>query len=1268
MKTRGKKRLFSFLLAVMMLINSTPVSLMADTLKENAFVLVVESHGALVIAPEYITYTEGETIRQALINSGHTFTGIENEWIEEINGVDGKYTRFDEDGEFNLNKQASEISYYRISEDTDGTPTEGLQKLMTAMAEYKEKPSDVQAAAKEEYETASQQFVGIDSSSAAVLADDLNQAMSDYENSQAGATYPVSFTDGKNLHTGVSVTATNSYGKTWEESENGILNLPAGDYSFCIGKDGLKVEGSMTVSGEMAVTAALPTELWLETDTFRLSGSYGADDNKDSTFRDDEFSLGEWNGREIVVPVMDTFTGKIYSYAEYKESLLKNLPTLTAVYESAKTGEKMEENIPFESLTSGVANVLKKGAKGNRVIYRVSSVGEDGYTYSQDYTVTFDRIPTLLSLKVSDQDGTDQVATSVFDSNLMEYTYKVLSTTTSVTIEGTALDSSYEVYVNGIKASEGVAVPVASGEETVIPVVVKAGEYENTYTLTIQPGAGQKINFLAENKEVTVEVVNSNGEMIPYAKFSDGNGNRYQYVLVPGETYSYIATIGTYYHQADEFTIEDLAGSTITVDVKAEDWLTGMYFGSASSPANKGDIQMDAAFAAKDHLYQVECVDTEHLPYIWVNSSSDYTIQGIYKQIHSASLYMGKEKIVEINAGASEGTELKRFLMAKNPHENKLVVRLSKVVSGTTYYQDYEIMFNRTLTLQNISAECDKLAASLVQEDGTVGFNPYVKEYWVTVSMAATEFYVSTECNKGSLAYGEESIGYRVLIDEKNVTEEGGASIKLSGTIETQDVTVTVENDKAPNGASDYILHVLKSPPVEASFKLNPEDALLAMYETMSGQRLWPGENGVFQLCEGYSYQYSLTKAGYISNSGILDVTRNDENQLVVLNGEEEYIVTESGENGGAVEIDWELLEAPANEEINAGMESSWSNFRGNEDNNAVTDAKTPISAEDGTLYWANQIGKGFDSDAVGSPIIVNDELITYAGDTIYRIDAVSGEIIKTGKMDHKSAFSITPPSYYEGMVFVALSNGTVQAFNAVTLESLWIYYNPLGGQPNCPITVKDGYLYTGFWNGEKEDADFVCLSVTDENPSEEKEEKCASWYYRVKGGYYWAGSYVSEDITIVGTDDGTSGCTGQSSSLLLFDTKTGELLDSWAGLDGDIRSTVAYDTATDAYYFTSKGGTFYSVQVNNTQDGWKFTENWNVKLSNGTDSTPMSTSSSSVYNGRAYVGVSGEGQFSAYSGHNITVIDLTKRAIAYRVETQGYPQTSGLLTTAYEE
>lgn len=55
------------------------------------------------------------------------------------------------------------------------------------------------------------------------------------------------------------------------------------------------------------------------------------------------------------------------------------------------------------------------------------------------------------------------------------------------------------------------------------------------------------------------------------------------------------------------------------------------------------------------------------------------------------------------------------------------------------------------------------------------------------------------------------------------------------------------------------------------------------------------------------------------------------------------------------------------------------------------------------------------------------------------------------------------------------------------------------------------------------------------------------------------------------------------------------------------------------------------------------------------------------VYNSRAYVGVAGtKGQFTPYSGHHIAVLDLTSWTVAYTATTQGYPQTSGLVTTGY--
>ena len=178
---------------------------------------------------------------------------------------------------------------------------------------------------------------------------------------------------------------------------------------------------------------------------------------------------------------------------------------------------------------------------------------------------------------------------------------------------------------------------------------------------------------------------------------------------------------------------------------------------------------------------------------------------------------------------------------------------------------------------------------------------------------------------------------------------------------------------------------------------------------------------------------------------------------------------------------------APVNPTIDTSLASHWPYFRADSNNNGVISAKTPIPAakaqDDPLLYWATQLGEGYDSAAAGCPILVDGYLYTYAGDKIFKLDTVSGEVVASGTMVGTSSFAITPMTYAEGMVFVALSNGRIEAFNAATLESLWVYVSPNGGQPNCPITYHDGCIYTGFWNWSNV-CDFVCLTVTDEDPT----------------------------------------------------------------------------------------------------------------------------------------------------------------------------------------
>lgn len=1269
MKLKQGVRLLCLLLSCLLVVGFLPSQVKAEE-STGVFVLTVEAGGKLVVAPEYITYTEGQTLGEALQNSGHTFTGLEQGQVTAIDGVTGNYTRSDQNGGYDLSVPASSVTHFCFSErsSSESKPNEGLLLLMTAMADYLEKQEDVRKAAKTEYDTAKQHFVGVSHEDAKMLASDLNKAIQNYEAALAGTKYAIRFTDGSKAYSasnypGVSLVAENPYGKVWTDEGDGTLELTAGEYTFCVEQNGLRVEGPVTVSGNQTVTVELPDDLWLKLDAFRLSGTYGEDDNEEKRFVDGELEVGQWNGRTAKAAVPDLFTGAVYTYAEYDTAKLNKVPTLTAIYTLASTGNQMEKELTFGSKTVGAYEVLAKGAAGNTVIYRVTNEADDGYAYSQDYTVVYERIPTLSAIQVTDQDGTDQAPTYAFSGSLTEYTYKVLDTTTYVTVKAQPMDESYSVTVNGKDVAAGVTVPVNG--ETKIEVVVSANGYSNTYTLTIQPGEGKTLSFIS-HKEITIEVVNSNGVVMPFTTHREtSTQNRYKYTLVPGETYHYVATKDTYYHIADDFKLEDVANSTITVDfTDMGDWLTELAFGRGKSSKHKGNLPMNADFAPAKHDYTVSFEDTEHLAYIWVETDEkNVAVEAMYTQLFQSDLYHGKEICLELTSELSNGEQLKRFLMDENPIENTLTVRLTKEENGVTYYQDYFVDFQRTLSMKDMTAKCDGTTVILTQNSGTTGFASNVNEYSVTVSMAAKKVELSLQCYEDNLSYGEEAVGYRVFVDGADVTEVGKAVIDLDGTIQTQTVTVVVENKKAPGGSATYVVNIKKAPPVEATFVTTPADAQLTIYEVMSGERLWPETDGTYQLCEGYSYTYTLNEYGYVGRYGTLTVTHDRSNALVIIDGEESYAVQQSGD-GGTAEIVWTLDPAPVNSSINTGLSSSWPNFRGSNTNNAVTNVRVPTVAEEGTLYWANQIGSGIDSDAVGSPILVGGDVITYASNKLFRVDTVTGEILATGYMDHKSSFSITPPTYAEGMVFVALSDGCVQAFNATTLESLWIYKDPLGGQPNCPLTVKNGYLYTGFWNSETGDANFVCMSITDEDPTEAKEAKPVSWYYTSKGGYYWAGAYAGDGFVLVGTDDGNNSYVGQTSRLLLLEAKTGRVLDSWDNMNGDIRSTIVYDSATNAYYFTSKGGSFYSVQVSG---GNTLTNMWSISLQNGTGGTPMSTCSPVVYNGRAYVGVSGAGQFTAYSGHNITVVDLASRSIAYSVPTQGYPQTSGLLTTAYE-
>ena len=1268
-------QILSAVLALVVLVMLLPLQVSAAS--ANRFVLVAEAGGRLVIAPEYVTYEPGQTIGQALAACDHSLEGLEEGSVHTIDGVTGSYSRSDQNGEYALDQAASSVTHYRFSENASSSqPSEALQELMTEMADYLQEPEDVQMAAKTAYDEACRRFVGAADAEAEELCAALQDAVEAYEISQS-TTGTVAFSDGEKgytdeNYTGVEIVLENAYGKTYTDDGDGTMTVPRGVYTFTVSCSQNHIQGSVTVgTAAQTVSAAMPEVDWLKKDAFCLSESYGDE------FEGGIFAMEPWDGRTVHVLVPDTFSGTVYTYAEYDTELLTAVPGLSAIYTDQTGAQRQKSDLAFESRKVGPDRVLAVGSEGNRAIYRVTAVMGD-YTVSQDYTVEFQRIPSLSAIFLQDQSGIDLAATEQFEAGKTAYTYKVLDTVTAVTVFAAPQESDYTVRINGQNGANGVSVPMnEDGSDTVIEVVVSGGSYTTTYTLNVQPGKGQQVTLTTNASDVTIEVTNSNGLVLPFTKYKGADSyNRYVYTLVPGETYYYVASYNTYYHATDDFTLEDAHDSIIEVEVQAEDWLRDLSLGIGNQAGKKDTLQLDTVFSSETHRYSLEMEDTETNVFVWVDCDKSLSVSALYTQLHASSLYHGVEKNIALISGTAQGVQMQRLLIQENPVGNTMTIRLSREDNGVTYYQDYVVDVTRNLSLAGLSASCGDSTVLLTAPDGTAGYSPVVREYTLSVPMAADKLELAVESYVRRLAgsswntcYGDETTGYRAWVNGTDVTAQKKIAVELDGTVNNQTVELRVTNEKVPGLESIYTLTIQKAAPTVVELNITPEDAMICVHERASANRIWP-ENGTLLLSEGFTYDYTLTRNGYVGVSGVMEVTRDADNHLVLLHNEETITVqaTEDGTES-RVELRFVLDQAEENQSINTDITAEWLDFRGNAQNNGVTTAKIPVSAASGTLQWAIKLGEGIDADAVGSPILVDGALITYAGSTLYRVDPVSGEILATGEMDHKSSFSITPPTYDQGMLFVALSNGTVQAFNAETLESLWIYNDPLGGQPNSPIAVCDGYLYTGFWNQEDQKANFVCLSVTDEDPAQAKESKPATWYHTQVGGYYWAGAYACKDYVLVGTDDGTKGCTSPTGSLQLFDAKTGKLLDRWEGLNGDVRATVCHDTVTDAFYVTSKGGTFYSVSVVETETGWKLANKWLVELSNGMDAgVPMSTSTPVVYNGRAYVGVSGVGQFSAMSGHNITVIDLTKKSIAYTVPTKGYPQTSGLLTTAYEE
>ena len=453
---------------------------------------------------------------------------------------------------------------------------------------------------------------------------------------------------------------------------------------------------------------------------------------------------------------------------------------------------------------------------------------------------------------------------------------------------------------------------------------------------------------------------------------------------------------------------------------------------------------------------------------------------------------------------------------------------------------------------------------------------------------------------------------------------------------DTDTIVVRVEKDGI---YSEYTIKLNKKTAYTVKFETYPANAIVRLQDPKKAI-LSPNADGVYEnLLPDTDYTWVVTCKGYVTKTGTL----NTPAQLT---------------NGVLSVI---LSAAPASNLPDYSGE--WPTFRNSKNNNALTNTVTPDSAATAELKWVKEYGSSWGPKAVNLPIIVNNHVYIVRNDDIFCLSKDTGEAVVSGKLaSPQGGYGTNSMVYAEGMVFVQLGNGHIQALRADTLESLWVTES-IGDQTISPITYYNGYIYTGTWGSETKEQNFACFSVTDEDPANGFETKYATWLRPHAGGYYWVGAYVNDVCAVFGSDDGTSGSDSPTAVLYSVNPVTGSIIDTINNVTGDIRCCIVYDSGR--VYFTTKGGYLYSVGLNSNGTF----DHASLKMLKFADN--MSTSTPVIYKGRLYVGfLDAKSQFSpGPEGSGIAVIDVSggKLEMIYKAFTPGYPQAGPLVSTAFE-
>ena len=379
--------------------------------------------------------------------------------------------------------------------------------------------------------------------------------------------------------------------------------------------------------------------------------------------------------------------------------------------------------------------------------------------------------------------------------------------------------------------------------------------------------------------------------------------------------------------------------------------------------------------------------------------------------------------------------------------------------------------------------------------------------------------------------------------------------------------------------------------------------------------------------------------------------------------------VTIAGQKPDGTPVD-EVLDSRKTYEPAGG--SNWSYWTGNVLSPGVSDSATPISRDGMKEIW--KVSTKVDGGSMtwrtpGSAVCVGSHTYFYDGEksSLRCVVTSTGKEVASVPCRSDALYNMAL-AVGDGKVFVPTlvgSSTVVRAYDAATLEQLFVCEPVSGGEVQGPIIYRDGKVFLGTYYGE-----FACFDTDDTDDTRGDETASARWKVDAEGWYNMAPAFFGSSCVIVEKGFETRGATAYS-----VDVDTGAILDSIhfdreyctsgpGSCDG--RVFIAFNRVTDRDVIdpdASNGKTLTIRSFSVGSDGKFDRTSEKVWMSDvkdgGTQSIPI------IWNGRLYIGGGGS---TMGSNEPFTVLDVASdgsMSLAYTVGSIQSKSTAAL-TTAY--